>query len=222
MRWALQRRPPVPRSHALTSPRAVPQGDWVYGKRHGKGAYFFGDGGRYDVSEMRARSGGRVAMRPCEGSPRRRSRAFSRPFRGHGCMGSPSLTRGGGARVCGAQGDWVDDKICGHGRCVYANGNTYEGDWMDGRIEGKGTLECVGRRGGVGGGLRGSDVCGLCVCMRAGMPTATSTRVTGRTARWTGRAPTCAWLQWVEDKLGRNARLKCSVHARCWLRANLR
>lgn len=116
-----------------------PQGDWVYGKRHGKGAYFFADGGRYEV-RARARSAVAALGASCPGLRGSFSRAIFPRFGPCSRHGPVSLTGGRGAARA-AQGEWVDDKICGHGRCVYANGNTYEGDWMDGRIEGKGTLE---------------------------------------------------------------------------------
>ena len=38
------------------------------------------------------------------------------------------------------EGEWVDDRIHGKGKPVYANGNVYDGEWLDGRIQGYGTL----------------------------------------------------------------------------------
>lgn len=70
----------------------------MFGKRHGKGAYHYADGGRYEVR------GGDEARRALVG-------------------GAPTPI-GGSAR----QGEWVDDQIHGSGKSFYANGNVYDGE----------------------------------------------------------------------------------------------
>ncbi|CEM16023.1 unnamed protein product [Vitrella brassicaformis CCMP3155] len=48
------------------------------------------------------------------------------------------------------EGQWVDDRIHGHGTALFASGNRYEGQWEHGRINGEGKLtyqkgaECEG------------------------------------------------------------------------------
>uniref|UniRef100_A0A0G4H3Z3 MORN repeat-containing protein 5 n=1 Tax=Chromera velia CCMP2878 TaxID=1169474 RepID=A0A0G4H3Z3_9ALVE len=37
------------------------------------------------------------------------------------------------------EGDWVNGKMHGHGKYIYADGGVYEGDWYDGKMHGKGT-----------------------------------------------------------------------------------
>lgn len=84
---------------------SIVQGDWVFGKRHGYGLYFYLDGGKYE-GEVCTLWGQRV------------SRAL---WNGH-------LTASNHAASFCLLSQWVDDRIHGKGKSTYANGNVYEGE----------------------------------------------------------------------------------------------
>jgi hypothetical protein len=134
------------------------EGNWVYGKRHGFGTYFYLDSGAFGFfrtkwrgervgCDARARAAASWAQRcvyaATQGARRRalrllrhpRTRLQERPPSPHPFLPTSLI-------VCAGryEGEWVDDRIQGRGKSIYANGNVYEGEWVDGRINGFGTL----------------------------------------------------------------------------------
>ena len=113
------------------------QGDWVFGKRHGFGHYYYLDGGKYE-----GEVGGSCTSAPYTGTA---SPCSSAPCRvvcsyrwcSHRAV-SGTVYRHRVARtlksVCcndfpwRLSWQWVDDKIHGKGKSRYANGNVYEGE----------------------------------------------------------------------------------------------
>ncbi len=53
----------------------------------------------------------------------------------HCCFVLPGTYRSGDYVY---EGEWMDDRICGQGRFMYASGSVYEGQWLNDKYQGKG------------------------------------------------------------------------------------
>ncbi len=51
-------------------------------------------------------------------------------------------------------GQWVEGKRCGQGRCTYSNGDTYRGTWAADKFNGQGMLAISGALAHEEGGGR--------------------------------------------------------------------
>lgn len=110
------------------------EGEFVDGKRHGKGKYTFAQGGQYEGDFFHGIMHGRGMLKLANGNQ------YKGEFVNGQKQGRGTYTFIDGDKY---EGDWVDNKATGQGIFTYSNGDKYEGEFVDLKLTGKGIFTCA-------------------------------------------------------------------------------
>ena len=131
------------------------EGGFLFGKRHGKGAYFTGDGASYIGCFQRGMYHGYGVLRKATGDTYNGEFSHGKPsgeqlieytngdvYKGNMLLG---VLNGKGKFMWAKgrgfyDGDWIRGRFHGEAIRVYSNGNKYMGTFRDGEIHGVGTM----------------------------------------------------------------------------------
>ena len=109
-------------------------GEFVNGKRHGKGTNYFPDGARYDGDWKNGYMNGHGVCVYADGEK------YEGEWKDGKRNGQGTHIYKNGAKYVG---NWVNDKLQGQGTYFYANGAKYIGEWVNNKKQGKGTYYYV-------------------------------------------------------------------------------
>jgi len=107
------------------------EGEFVDGKMHGYGIYYYANGDRYEGDFVDGCMTGTGMWTSCTGDK------YLGVFKNSARHGLGTYSHAGGERY---EGEWQDGDRCGHGLLVRTDGSKYVGDFKDGRFEGKGAF----------------------------------------------------------------------------------
>jgi hypothetical protein len=108
--------------------RLIYQGEWKDNNKHGKGTYYWANGGRYEGEWKDDKMHGKGTNYYASGD---RYEGEWKDNNKHG-KGTYYFAYG-----CRYEGEWKDDKMHGKGTFYFANGGRYEGEWKDDKMHGK-------------------------------------------------------------------------------------
>ena len=109
-------------------------GEFVNGKRHGKGTNYFPDGARYDGDWKNGYMNGHGVCVYADGEK------YEGEWTDGKRNGQGTHFYSNGSKYVG---NWVNDKLHGQGTYFYANGAKYVGEWVNNKKQGKGTYYYV-------------------------------------------------------------------------------
>lgn len=109
-------------------------GEFVNGKRHGKGTNYFPDGARYDGDWKNGYMNGHGVCVYADGEK------YEGEWTDGKRNGQGTHIYADGAKYVG---NWVNDKLHGQGTYFYAKGAKYIGEWVNNKKQGKGTYYYV-------------------------------------------------------------------------------
>ena len=105
------------------------EGQYLNGKRHGKGSYYFANGDKYIGDWVEDKKHGLGASSLAVGR-------YEGEFVDDKMHGKGVFYFADGSSY---QGEWIDNKQDGHGIFIWINGDRYEGGFKDGKLHGKGS-----------------------------------------------------------------------------------
>ncbi len=107
------------------------EGEFLDGKRHGRGTMYYPNGDRYEGEYVDGKRHGMGTMYYAAGGVYA-GRWENSKKSGHGTFESANKDR--------YVGDFQDGAFCGQGTYYFSNGNVYEGEWLNSRRNGSGVM----------------------------------------------------------------------------------